>query len=293
MLTLKPMNEARPKRRWFRYSLRTAMTFVFLLSVAFALVARHAHHRQAALAAVRDHGGTVFFDPKAMLSWHERMLGTFFGPETYRPVRIVNMLTDRRITPQKKTLPEDFFATLTALPEITDLGLENTIIAQSDWRNISRFPRLEYLLLSHSNISDDGVKSVSQLPELRGLSINDTQGITDAALSSIAQLTKLDDLKLGYTKVTDAGLQHLSQLSNLQILELQGVNVTSKGLEVLQRIPTLIDVSLDSSGADDRIFDQLSGLPNLKVIQLSGTGVTPDAIERFRASHPGCTVTGP
>ena len=287
------MNETKPKRRWFRYSLRTLMVQMFVLGIMCALIARYANNRKSAIATVRNNGGTISFDPELPPTWFGKILRSVFGPETYQPVRMVNMLPDGHITIKQKTLSDDFLARLSALSELEFLELENTIVAETDWQYISQFRRLRTLYVRRSNISDEGVKYISQLPELEELNIEETKGISDAALVSISQLPKLSNLKLGFTKITDAGLLSYKPISNLQVLEMQGVKATSNGVESLKQIPSLKIVTLDWSEVDDKALDYFATLPNLKGLQLTATKVTPAAVKNFRDSHPKCIVTGP
>ncbi len=287
------MPEYKPKRRWLQLSLRTCLLILLIASVGLALVANHAHKRKSAIALIRTNGGTIRFGPETNPSWYEKILREFFGPETYQPVQHVNMLTDGFIKREKKELPDDFLARLAALPEILSLGLENTIIAEPDWRNISKFPKLQYVLLGHSNITDDGVKYLSQLPELDTLSMGNTREITDAAIPHISKMPKLTNLKLGSTNITDQGLRKLAPVSKLDILELPNLKVTSVGVESLKNIPSLKIVTLDWTNVDDQALDFLAVLPNLQVLQLSRTQVTAAGMQRFREQHPNCAVTGP
>jgi hypothetical protein len=287
------MPETKPKRRWLQFSLRTCLLILLIAGVVFGLVANHAHKRKSAIALIRTNGGTIRFGPETDPAWYEKLLRRFFGAETYQPVRHVNMLTGGFIKREKKKLPEDFLARISALPEIVSLGLENTVIAEADWRNIARFRKLEQVLLSHSNVSDDGVKYLAQLPELEGVSMKSTTEITDAAIPYISKLPKLTDLKLGSTNITDQGLRALSPDLKLEILELQSVKVTSHGVEALKNIPSLRIVALSRTDVDDRVLDVLGGLPNIQVLQLVRTHVTAEGVQRFREVHPQCNVTGP
>jgi hypothetical protein len=287
------MSDIRPKRRWLQFSLRTCLLILLVAGVVFALVANHAHKRKSAIALVQANGGRIRFGPETVPNWYEKLLRQFFGAETYQPVRSINMLTGGRIQREKKKLPDDFLAQLSALPEIVSLGLENTVIAESDWPNISRFQKLEAVLLGHSNITDDGVKHLSQLPNLEEVSMGNTKGITDAAIPYISKLPKLTNLKLGSTNITDEGLRALSPISKLDILELPSVKVTSNGVELLKNIPSLVVLTLDWTDVDDRALDHLGQLPNLQVLQLTRTRVTSEAVQRFREAHPQCKVTGP
>jgi hypothetical protein len=287
------MRETKPKRRWLQISLRSCLLILLIASVAFGFVANHAHKRKSAIALIRTNGGTIRFGPETNPNWYEKLLRQFFGAETYQPVRSINMLTGRRIEREKKKLPDDFLARLSALPEIVSLGLENTVISESDWRNIPKFRKLESVLLGHSNITDDGVKHLSQLAELDTLSMGSAKEITDSAISYISHLPKLTNLKLGSTNITDQGLRSLSPISQLQILELPNVKVTSDGVELLKNIPSLRCVLLDWTDVDDRALNFLAHLPNIEVLQASGTRVTSEGIQRFREAHPQCRVTGP
>ena len=54
----------------------------------------------------------------------------------------------------------------------------------------------------------------------------DKTQIADAGLVYLRELTKLEQLILGYTQITDAGLVHLKGLTDLQTLFLSGTQVT-------------------------------------------------------------------
>ncbi len=151
------MPDAKPKRRWLQFSLRTSLLILLIAGIVFGVVANHAHNRKAAIAAIRANGGTIDFGSESTPSWHEQLLRQFFGPETYQPVYAINMLTGGRIQIVKKKLPDGFLAQLSALSETKFLGLENTEISDSDWHNLSNFRKVRVLYLGHSNISDDGV----------------------------------------------------------------------------------------------------------------------------------------
>ncbi len=59
--------------------------------------------------------------------------------------------------------------------------------------------------------------------------------MTDAGLKELAELTSLESLNLGDTKVTDAGLKELTGLKSLVRVNLTCVEVTKVGLKELQK----------------------------------------------------------
>ena len=65
------------------------------------------------------------------------------------------------------------------------------------------------------------------------LNANHTQ-ISDESLKSIAQLPELQHLDLANTAITDEGLAHLEGLSQLQSLDVTSTEVTAEGIAALQ-----------------------------------------------------------
>ena len=63
--------------------------------------------------------------------------------------------------------------------------------------------------------------------------------VTDEGLKQLAALTNLRSLSLGDNPVTDAGLMELAALPRLQVLDLRRTKVTDKGLKHLKRFPHL------------------------------------------------------
>ncbi len=68
--------------------------------------------------------------------------------------------------------------------------------------------------------------------------------ITDAGLSTVAELNHLALLDLRQTKITDAGLASLSKLSKLQTLNLFGTEISDVGVKHLAAIKSLKQVTL-------------------------------------------------
>lgn len=88
--------------------------------------------------------------------------------------------------------------------------------------------------LSWTEISDDGVRELRGLTNLRELELDGTL-ITDAGLSHLSGLRKLEYLKLDETSVTDAGLVHLRGLQELKRLSLNNRYITQGAIEGLQK----------------------------------------------------------
>ena len=90
------------------------------------------------------------------------------------------------------------------------------------------------LNLARTNVTDDGLKAVEPLKNLRRLHLENTK-ITDAGLAHVKDLAKLEYLNLYATQVTDSGLSQLEGLKNLRSLYLWQTKVTPAGVDKLKQ----------------------------------------------------------
>lgn len=137
---------------------------------------------------------------------------------------------------------------------------------------LSELPRLRELNVSRVHYvdpsrdkgyyTDKGVQMLAKCRLLERLSIGSI-GMTDVSMKAISQLHNLRDLSLfGCTTVTDEGLRQLASLKNLEILTVGYANISISGLSCLNKLPnlrrlTVKDVRQDHTGLD------LSGLKKL------------------------------
>ncbi len=164
-----------------------------------------------------------------------------------------------------------------------DSGLWGIALNDSNMHKIGELTRLETLKLNGANISDRGLdrpghelarrKELTSLPNLkglvnlRGLGLSRTP-LTRPALDALRELPQLRHLSLEYaTGVDDQAIAVLLVLEQLESLQLSGTAVTDDGLR------------------------QLATLEHLKALRVGGTAVTQGAVEKFRESRPGCTVS--
>jgi hypothetical protein len=76
------------------------------------------------------------------------------------------------------------------------LWLDGMHLSTDEFRLLARFPHLQKLGLSQSNVTDPDLRNLEGLEHLRTLTLNRT-AITDRAIRSIKKLKALDTLCLG------------------------------------------------------------------------------------------------
>jgi len=113
----------------------------------------------------------------------------------------------------------DSFKHLSNLKKLRVLRLSRLWLKEENLRYFSQLPCLEFIVLTRANISDLGVKYLSDCKNLLSISMADNPKVTDKCIPYLLKLKKLRNLMLGETSITGAGLVKLAPLQ-LKVLEL-------------------------------------------------------------------------
>ena len=165
------------------------------------------------------------------------------------------------------------FAAVARMENLEHLYLFGVPVGDAAVAYLGPLGQLVHLELSNTFVTDNGLATISRLPQLERLGIMYTQGtsrLTDTALAHISNLTSLEHLSLYDTNTSDTGLAYIQGLVSLQYLALRGprMRITDAGLLHIQSLGKLR--TLDVEGLKD---------------------VTEAGISRLR--RPGLTCTGP
>jgi Leucine rich repeat len=205
--------EAKRKRRWFQFSLRTLMIFMLACAIGSAWVARKIERKRKELAAVRaiiKMGGGVSYD-------YEFASGKLIpGGDAPGPGWL------------RQLLGENFFAEVQSV-----FFLGRTNINDTGLQNVEALPQVQMLFLGSANVTDVGLAHLNGLNHLQYIELEQTN-LTDAGLVNLKGLAELQTLHLDSTQVTDKGLANLKALSNLQAVFLRRTKVTDAGVKDLQ-----------------------------------------------------------
>ena len=120
-------------------------------------------------------------------------------------------------------------------------------------------------ILDKLPITDEGLKTLAGLRELRSLPLNRTK-VTDAGLAHLVDLPFLSRLDLAETAVSDAGLVHLERIVTLKSLNVQGTGLTEAGARRLCEALPNCRVTI-GQGSESRTFFETG--PTLGVMDLS------------------------
>lgn len=127
-------------------------------------------------------------------------------------------------------------------------------MTEEDYQYVFENDELVTLILNNGNVTDNAVKGLGELSDLRRLVLYDTS-ISNATLPAIGRLRKLEELNLTSVEKVD-----------------------SDGIEALAHHPSLRHLVLSDTAVDDRAIKTLATLEKLRYLELIGTGVTESGL---------------
>jgi hypothetical protein len=133
-----------------------------------------------------------------------------------------------------------------SVPGDVELGLRWDASAPVDARVLDRLPAeaVTLLDLEWSDVTDQGLSGLLRFDRLQELKLGHTR-ITDAGMPTIGLLSSLRTVSLRGTAVGDDGALHLRSIPQLAAIDLAATRITDVTLELLARSKTLsqLDVS--------------------------------------------------
>jgi len=196
------MND-KPKRRWFRFSLRTLLLLVTIASAGFGWLGvkvRAKQREREAVKAIQKFGGIVNYD--FQYEWYEKPRPSHLKPIPPGPAWLRSLLGD------------DAFANVSQVcfPSRSK---------DEDLLHLEGLNRIRALRAGGSAITDVGCIRISALNQLEVLDLRGTS-VTDAGIIHLKRLTKLEELSLLDAPVSEAAVKDLQNaLRNLKIYRLE------------------------------------------------------------------------
>ena len=143
-------------------------------------------------------------------------------------------------------------------------------------------------------LRDRGIEAVpvSKGGSTFAVSLSAGTGSGDADISALIPIAaQIEELSFARASVTDAGMMQMPAMPFVRSVRVDNTALTDVGITVLlSRTLDAETVNLVSSGATDSVFAVLSKLPRLQRVYVFDTQITPQGIDRFRASHPGVDI---
>jgi hypothetical protein len=284
--------DADPTSHRLKNGIRRLLTALWLLLVIGLVVGvvislgRAWRHQRHSMATTRLQllGASILFVPVSD-GWPNNVITManlsaagargVIGDADLRPLKALERLEDVDLS-QCLNITDAGLGEVAAIPtiKVLKLGTEMGVgppITDAGLIPLTRLRWLEVLDLSQcGRITDQGLKTVALCQNLKELSLRSGMApgprVTDAGLSYLASLGRLQSLSLAGTEITDAGLRHLKGLPRLESLDLSGTRVTDAGMVHLLACKRLKTLILDRTRVDEQgVVPLQSAFPTLEV----------------------------
>lgn len=167
------------------------------------------------------------------------------------------------------------------------LYLRGHAISDEGLKHIAQLTELRILSVFSNNISSHGIKHLLPLRHLTSLTIL-SHRIDDTAMKYFADMN-LDALRkfnMPSRKITSAGLKDFcaSNLSNLRSLGLSRTRINNSGLSYLSQLPALEELYLNVTNIDDHGLAHIATVPKLRKLSLRKTKITDSGLKSLLKS---------
>jgi hypothetical protein len=145
-----------------------------------------------------------------------------------------------------------------ALKKVSELDSPGVNVLSVGYNNIITDEGLSYLkyarismlnLRASQAITDQGIKNLSDLPDLRWLDISGIKGVTDKGLEHLLQCQSIKTLRLG--RANQDPNHYISRIESENDIDLSRENqITINGLRVLLKLPRLQNIYIVSSRSE-------------------------------------------
>lgn len=170
---------------------------------------------------------------------------------------------------------------------ITGVDLRGTWVSDTDLRKLNQFADLDYLNLSLTRITDQGMQEIKNLRGIVELNLYFAEYVTDEGLAAIKEWKKLKRLNVHGTKVSDSTLEHISGITTLESVNVGSAMLTDVGLERLSTLTNLKELTMGGNELGDAGLQALRQIPTLTYLDLSGRQGTDSNVWAISMSDVG------
>ena len=238
------MTESKPKRRWFRFSLRMLFVLITVICVVVNWKVVPAVQQRQAVSGLKDFA-FVSYDysyesvrtddkgkPPPEPSWAARVIG------------VDSVHNAVQVSVSRRNDVHGRLSGLKHLPRLRDLNISDCRgLDDQDLEPICGLTRLERLCLVDDQLTDSALGCLRDLIRLRELYLYQNR-LGDAGMSNLARLSSLEKLILFDNHIGDVGLAAVTNLSNLKDIDLSMNQITGEGLRHLANLTNLESLTL-------------------------------------------------
>ena len=228
--------------------------------------------RYRALAAVKAAGGKIGFRD----DWRDGLVSRARGlPRSFVDRALANA-NSFIFAPSKAT--DDLLSQVAKFPLLEFLSISNSPVTDQGLLFLKDLRRLRMLDANDTCISVEGFRNAAWLPSLTSLSVGGTD-VDDGIWTFLQNSSQIADLHIGETRVRS--LTGLASHGTLTSLCLNGLPLPRDELHHLHSVPGIRELYLNNASFIDDDTTHLSELSKLRCLALAGTKITDNGLTRL------------
>lgn len=179
------------------------------------------------------------------------------------------------------------------IPTLTNLAIGDTEVTDHGLKRLSESRSILYLSLNVGRrFTNSGIKYISQMPQLISLDLGDATSLDGSCLAHLTSMPHLTSLNLENVRISDDDIRHLAAFKDLRHLNLTNCRIDDSRLAEITKIGTLLVLNLAGNDISDKRLGSLSKLTRLNHLTLKACpSVSGAAVTRLRAAMPHCNIT--
>jgi serine/threonine protein kinase len=139
------------------------------------------------------------------------------------------------------------------------------------------------LNLTGTEVTDEGMKHLQELPNLAFLEVPECPGVTGKSLAKMKCIPRLLSLRISEMKGVAPLMAQMPRAVTLDELYARNTDISDADLEKVARIPRLKGLYLKKCPqVTDKSLAILTPLKNLKLLEIERTGITPKCIPTLK-----------
>ncbi|MEX2142884.1 MAG: hypothetical protein WD894_26745 [Pirellulales bacterium] len=302
------------RRRWLRFSLRTMLIVITVLSVWLGVKVDQARKQKRAVDTLRAFGADIRYEhhrgKNGLLhnadnelnvpAWARQLCGDDFF-QTVRGIYFLQLQRPKQTRPHRIT--DEELKCLADLPHLERLYIDNAPITDAGLAHLRHPEYLREVNLRQTKVGDDFVRRLSDSERLQVLVLDGTK-VTDESLAELSGVATLLSLSLEGTKTgdralaafaerelvvlrpgsqtTDAGLQQFKTLAKIEDFEAQHCQITGEAFRGF-RLPKADEIHLRNCAvSDDDLPPLVQAVRDVRVLSLSGCSITDGGLHYLR-----------
>ena len=184
---------------------------------------------------------------------------------------------------------------LAGLPSLETFTSNGANVTDDGIRSLAMLPNLRTLTFFHhgKNFQGTGLAALAALPNLERFSVCGSLAFADPGLTAVAGLTHLQGVRVWHTGVTITGVKALRALKELKSLTIgqrlaatPPVTLNDDTVAVLAEFTALEALTLQEARLSLTALSRLNQLPNLKRLTLDSIDIPENDIATLRKTLP-------